>query len=63
MSEPFTSSYRASWGQMDFNAHMAATASLDLAADSRLMHFEERAFSPRDFEPRPSSLRGAGDGR
>ncbi len=38
MSEAFTRSYRASWGQMDFNAHT------------------------EDFEPLPSSLRGAGDG-
>lgn len=50
MSEPFTRSYRASWGQMDFNAHMANTAYLDLAADTRLMYFEESGFSPRDFE-------------
>jgi acyl-CoA thioester hydrolase len=49
MSEPFTSRFRASWGQMDFNAHMANTAYLDLAADTRLLYFEEGGFSPRDF--------------
>jgi hypothetical protein len=70
MSEPLTRSCRASWGQMDFNAHMANTAHLDLAADTRLVHFEERGFSPRDFELArtenlellPSSLRGTGGG-
>ncbi|MCU0233587.1 MAG: hypothetical protein MUE90_06080 [Thermoanaerobaculales bacterium] len=63
MSESFTSSCRASRVQTDFNAHLADTARLDLAADARLMSFEERGFAPRELEPLPSSLRGAGDGR
>lgn len=50
MGEVFTRSFRAGWGQMDFNAHMANTACLDLAADTRLQFFEEQGFSAREFE-------------
>jgi acyl-CoA thioester hydrolase len=50
MAEPFTETLRASWGHMDFNAHMANTAYLDLSADVRLAYFAARGFSARDFE-------------
>ena len=52
MDEALRRSFRAGWGQMDFNAHMANTAYLDLAADTRLVCFAEL----------PSSLWGNGAG-
>ncbi|HEX3011367.1 MAG TPA: thioesterase family protein [Syntrophomonadaceae bacterium] len=42
--------FQARWGDMDFNAHMANTAYLDLAANERMLFFEEHGFSMRDFE-------------
>lgn len=45
---------------MDFNEHVLATASPDLAADARLLVFEDCGFSPRDSENLPSSLREPG---
>lgn len=41
MSDIFSHSFRAGWGEMDLNAHMANTAYLDLAADTRFMYFED----------------------
>jgi len=50
VSDVFSHSFRAGWGEMDYNAHMANTAYLDLAADTRFMYFEANGFSSHDFE-------------
>jgi acyl-CoA thioester hydrolase len=50
MSKPFETTFRAGWGMMDFNAHMANRAYLDMAADTRMMFFESVGFSMREFE-------------
>lgn len=60
MGEILTRSLRASRGPVDFNEHVVATASPDLAADARLLVFEDCGFSPRDSENLPSSLREPG---
>ncbi len=39
----------ASWGDMDFNAHMRNTAYLDKAADVRMMFFSEHGFPMSAF--------------
>jgi len=39
----------ASWGDMDFNAHMRNTAFLDKAADVRMMFFAENGFPMSEF--------------
>ena len=39
----------ASWGDMDFNAHMRNTAYLDKAADVRMMFFSENGFPISEF--------------
>ncbi|HTT10727.1 MAG TPA: thioesterase family protein [Burkholderiaceae bacterium] len=39
----------ASWGDMDFNAHMADTAYLDKSADLRMMFFAENGFPMSEF--------------
>ncbi len=39
----------ASWGDMDFNAHMRNTAYLDKAADVRMMFFAEHGFPMSEF--------------
>ena len=39
----------ASWGDMDFNAHMRNTAYLDKAADVRMMFFSEHGFPMNEF--------------
>lgn len=39
----------AGWGQMDFNGHLANTAYLDLAADTRLSFFSEHGFPPSEL--------------
>ena len=49
MSERFEHVFKASWGQMDFNGHMANTAYLDLAADVRLMFFSLHGFPMKEF--------------
>ena len=41
--------FRAGWGTMDFNGHMADTAYLDLAADVRMAFFAEHGFPPAEF--------------
>lgn len=50
MSEVFSCRFRAGWGEMDFNAHMANTAYLDLSADARFLFFEANGFRASDFE-------------
>ncbi|HUR32841.1 MAG TPA: thioesterase family protein [Vicinamibacterales bacterium] len=39
----------ASWGDMDFNAHMRNTAFLDKSADVRLMYFSEHGLPIDEF--------------
>ena len=50
MPEPFTREFHVRWGDLDFNGHMKNTAYLDTAADVRLMYFDSRGFSLREFE-------------
>lgn len=50
MSEPFAKTFHVRWSDTDFNAHMRNTAYLDIAADVRMMFFDERGFSMREFE-------------
>lgn len=50
MSELFKKSFTVRWTDMDFNAHMRNTAYLDLAVELRMMFFQERGFSLREFE-------------
>jgi acyl-CoA thioester hydrolase len=50
MSELFSHSFRAGWGEMDSNAHMGNTAYLDLSANTRFMYFESKGFTAADFE-------------
>jgi acyl-CoA thioester hydrolase len=40
---------RAGWGDMDFNAHMANTAYLDKAADTRMLYFAGHGFPMSEF--------------
>ena len=42
--------FQAGWGHMDFNAHMANTAYLDLAADVRMMFFAAHGFPMPEFQ-------------
>ena len=49
MSERFEHTFKAGWGLMDFNGHMANTAYLDLAADVRLMFFSLHGFPMKEF--------------
>jgi acyl-CoA thioester hydrolase len=39
----------ASWGEMDFNGHLANTAYLDKAATCRMMFFAENGFPMSEF--------------
>ena len=41
--------FTAGWGQMDFNAHLANTAYLDMAADARMLFFSENGFPMAEF--------------
>jgi len=49
MSAAFERWFTAGWGQMDSNAHLANTAYLDLAADTRMMYFAEQGFPMAQF--------------
>ena len=50
MPELFTREFHVRWGDLDFNGHMKNTAYLDTSADVRLMYFDSRGFSLREFE-------------
>jgi acyl-CoA thioester hydrolase len=50
METMFSRVLRATWGDIDFNAHMRNTAYLEKAADVRLTFFEENGLSMADFE-------------
>jgi len=45
-------SFIAGWGAIDSNAHMANTAYLDFAADSRFTYFKENGFPGSEFSRR-----------
>jgi len=46
---PFSKTFVAGWGDMDFNAHMRNTAYLDKAADLRMMYFAAHGFPMSEF--------------
>jgi acyl-CoA thioester hydrolase len=50
MSQIFETCFRAGWRAIDANGHMANTAYLDFAADTRFRYFEANGFTARDFE-------------
>lgn len=50
MGDIFKRNFKARWGDMDFNGHMANTAYLNIAGDVRMMYFEEKGFTMRRFE-------------
>ena len=45
----FSRDFVVSWGHLDGNGHMANTAYLDLAADTRLMYFASHGFPASRF--------------
>src|ERR1043165_8341583 len=45
----YAKTFRAGWGTMDANGHMANTAYLDLAADARVAFFAEHGFASIEF--------------
>ena len=49
MTEPFSTTFRARWGEMDFNGHMRNTAYLDLAGHARMVYFDAHGFSMKRF--------------
>lgn len=49
MTEPLVKMLYVGWADLDSNAHMKNTAYLDKAVDVRMMFFEERGFSAREF--------------
>ena len=50
MSEVFTRSFQAGWGDMDFNGHMRNTAYLDASGDLRVRYFADHGFTAGEFE-------------
>lgn len=44
MAEDFRARFKVGWGDLDGNAHMANTAFLDHAADTRLQYFAAHGF-------------------
>jgi len=46
----FKQRFHVRWGDMDFNAHMRNTAYLDLAADVRMLYFQQSGFTMHEFE-------------
>jgi acyl-CoA thioester hydrolase len=47
---PFRTTFRVGWGDVDGNAHMANTAFLDRAADTRVLFFAEHGFPAARFQ-------------
>ncbi len=45
MTEPFSHEYQAQWADMDFNQHMANSAFLDYAGNTRTLFSSARGFS------------------
>lgn len=52
MSETFSISTVAGWGDMDANAHMANVAYLNKCVDSRMSFFSENGFPATEFARR-----------
>jgi len=46
---PFECTFKVSWAHLDAMGHMANTAYLDLAVDTRFSYFESRGFSSGEF--------------
>ena len=49
MTVAFTHEYRAQWRDMDFNQHMANSAFLDYASNTRILFFDSVGFTARTF--------------
>ena len=49
MAVTFTHEYRAQWRDMDFNQHMANSAFLDYASNTRILFFDSVGFTARTF--------------
>lgn len=49
MTVTFTHEYRAQWRDMDFNQHMANSAFLDYASNTRILFFDSVGFTARTF--------------
>ena len=49
MTVDFTHEYRAQWRDMDFNQHMANSAFLDYASNTRILFFDSVGFTARTF--------------
>jgi acyl-CoA thioester hydrolase len=47
--QAYQMTFFASWGDMDFNAHMRNTAYLDKSADTRMRFFSENGFPMNEF--------------
>lgn len=47
--EPYRRHYRVAWADLDANGHVANTAFLDYATETRLSCFAEHGFTARDF--------------
>jgi acyl-CoA thioester hydrolase len=45
----FECTFKAGWGDMDFNSHMRNTSYLDRAADVRMLYFSENGFPMAEF--------------
>jgi acyl-CoA thioester hydrolase len=45
----YAKEFLAGWRTMDFNGHLANTAYLDLAADTRVAFFADHGFPPSEF--------------
>jgi acyl-CoA thioester hydrolase len=49
MTVAFIEQYRAQWRDMDFNQHMANSAFLDYASNTRILFFDSVGFTARTF--------------
>lgn len=45
----YEKTFHVSWAHIDFNGHMANTAFLDVAVDTRFMYFAEHGFPVAEF--------------
>lgn len=52
MASTFTQDYRAQWRDMDFNQHMANSAFLDYASNTRILFFASVGFTAAEFAAR-----------
>lgn len=49
MSEGYTHPFTVRWSDLDSNGHMANTAYMDYAIQSRFLYFKERGFTYEEF--------------